>query len=78
MGEAKGMERGEKGGGVRALESWREPWIGNDPESSRSTTAAALIRTQNAEQVQIWNIKRGVCVCVCWGRGRGACAAAVD
>lgn len=28
-----------RGGGGKALESWREPWVGNDPELSRSTTA---------------------------------------
>lgn len=71
--------RGEGGGGgreeegdARALESWREPWVGNDPESSRSTTPGAPIWKQNAEQVVIWNTERE-------REGeRSSCPAAVD
>lgn len=58
--------RGEIGGWVcvceggvaadaKALESWREPWVGNHPESSRSIGAGAPIRKQNAERV--WNME---------------------
>lgn len=35
---------------AKALESWREPWVGNHPESSRSIGARAPIRKQNAER----------------------------
>lgn len=56
------MEEGEResgGGTTKALESWREPWVGNDPESSRSTAAGTLIQKQNAERVRIWNTDGG-------------------
>lgn len=43
---------------AKALESWREPWVGNHPESSRSIGAGAPIRKQNAERVGIWNAER--------------------
>lgn len=57
MGEEGGVEEG-RGGGAEALESWREPWDGNDPESSRSTAAGAPMWKQNAERVRIWNTDR--------------------
>lgn len=60
MGEAEGVEEGEREeGDAKALESWREPWVGNDPESSRSTAAGAPIWKQNAERVRIWNTDGG-------------------
>ena len=37
--EGEEEEEEEEGGDAKALESWREPWVGNDPESSRSTAA---------------------------------------
>lgn len=60
-GEANRVEEGERGrgGDAKALESWRKPWVGNDPESSRSTAAGAPIRKQNAERVRIWNTDGG-------------------
>lgn len=58
MGEAVEEEEEERGGDAKALESWREPWVGNDPESSRSTAAGAPIWKQNAERVRIWNTDR--------------------
>lgn len=45
--------KGVSVGGVadaEALESWREPWVGNDLESSRSVAAGAGIQRQNAER----------------------------
>lgn len=44
-----------------ALESWREPWLGNKLELSRSATARVVIWKQNAKRVRIWNtdIKMG-------------------
>lgn len=38
-----------------ALESWREPWLGNKLELSRSTTARVVIWKRNAKRVRIWN-----------------------
>lgn len=48
-----GRQRCVRAGGVadaEALESWREPWVGNDPESSRSVAAGAGMQRQNAER----------------------------